>query len=275
MATSILSPIRVFLVNNEPVTREGLRLLLNSQPGISVVGAVSNCLEGIAAVMQDQPDIVLLDINPGDERGLACIQEIRRVAALAQVIILTGADNLDLHYAAVSRGAKGLVRKSETSDVLIKAIKKVHAGEAWLDGMLMARVLNEMWLLLSVSQAEAEAIHPNHIPYLAPEIIKVGVAPNGGPPIVDMAPNGRPTDAESTKIALLTEREREIVSLIGHGLKNKEIAGRLFISVVTVRHHLSSVFEKLEVSDRFGLAIFAFRHGLAEIPNGTNVLDEE
>jgi len=261
MVTPILPPIRVFLVKDEPVTREGLRLLLNSQPGITVVGEVSNCREGIATVMQDQPDVVLLDINLGDERGLTCIQEIRRVAALAQVIILTGASNLELHYSAVRRGAKGLVRKSETTDVLVKAIKKVHAGEAWLDGMLMARVLNEMWLLLEARQVEAEAVNPNHIPGLAPEIIKVEVAPFGGPHGV-----------ESAKIAFLTEREREIVALIGQGLKNKEIADRLFISVVTVRHHLSSIFEKLDVSDRFGLAIYAFQHGLAEIPNGTNML---
>src|SRR5262249_37413975 len=220
MATPILPPIRVFLVKDEPVTREGLRLLLNSQPGITVVGEISNCREGIAAVMQDKPDVVLLDINLGDERGLTCIQEIRRVAALAQVIILTGADNLELHYSAISRGAKGLVRKSETSDVLIKAIKKVHAGEGWLDGRLMARVLNEMWLLLEARQAEA--VNPSHIPGFSPEIIKVERAPNVGPPGVEVAPHGGPPGAESAKIALLTEREREIVSLIGHGLKNKE-----------------------------------------------------
>jgi DNA-binding NarL/FixJ family response regulator len=260
MATSIPPPIRVFLVKDEPVTREGLRLLLNSQPGITVVGEVSNCREGIAEVMRNQPDIILMDINLGDERGLTCIQEVRRVATLAEVIILSGSDNLDLHHSAISRGAKGLVRKSETSDILVKAIKKVHAGEVWLDGMLMARVLNEFWFLLAATQAEAEASNPDHAPGPRPEVVKVNGASNGGPP-----------GAESTKIALLTEREREIVGLIGQGLRNKEIADRLFISVVTVRHHLSSIFDKLEVSDRFGLAIYAFRYGLAEIPYSTNV----
>jgi DNA-binding NarL/FixJ family response regulator len=262
MATSITPPIRVFLVKDEPVTREGLRLLLNSQPGITVVGEVSNCREGIAAVMQDQPDIVLMDINLGDERGLTCIQEVRRVAALAEVIILSGSDSIELHHSAVSRGAKGLVRKSETSDVLVKAIKKVHAGEVWLDGMLMARVLNELWLLLAAGQTEVEAANFNHIHLPGPEVVEIKGATNVGPP-----------GAESAKIALLTEREREIVGLIGRGLRNKEIADRLFISVVTVRHHLSSIFDKLEVSDRFGLAIYAFRYGLAEIPYSTNMPD--
>ncbi|HKQ75631.1 MAG TPA: response regulator transcription factor [Blastocatellia bacterium] len=256
MAASISPQIRVFLVKDEPVTREGLRLLLNSQPGITVVGEVSSCSEGIAAALRERPDIILMDINLADERGITCIREIRSVAAPAQIIILSGADNLELHLSAISHGAKGLVRKSETSDVLVKAIRRVHAGEVWLDGLLMARILNELWLLLAASQGEVVAATPDHIPIPQPEVVKV----NGGPP-----------GAESAKIALLTEREREIVVLIGLGLRNKEIADRLFISVVTVRHHLSSVFEKLEVSDRFGLAIYAFRYGLAEIPDSTNI----
>jgi len=266
MATPIPSPIRVFLVKDEAVMREGLRLLLNSQPGITVVGEVSSCCEGVTAVMEEQPDIILLDAKHGrnhrDECGLSCIREIRRAAAHAQLIILTGDDNLEVDHFVISQGAKGLVRKSETSDVLFSAIKKVHAGEVWLDGTLMARVLNELWLLLADRQTDGEAVNSNHVHVPPPEVIKV-----------DRASRYRLPDAESAKIALLTEREREIVELIGKGLKNKEIADRLFISVVTVRHHLSSIFDKLEVADRFGLAIYAFRYGLAEIPNGTNIPD--
>jgi len=254
MATSS-SPIRVFLVKDEAVLREGLRMLLNNQPGITVVGEVSNCSEGIAAVMREQPDIVLIDADLGDERGISCIREIRRVAADAQVIILTGDDNLETHHFVISQGVKGLVRKSETSDVLVSAIKKVNAGEVWLDGRLMARILNELFLSFAARRPEAEAINSHYVPGWAPEIIRV-----------DGSPKRRPPDDESVKIALLTKREREIVALIGQGLTNKEIADRLFISAVTVRHHLSSIFDKLEVSDRFGLAIYAFRYGLAEIP---------
>ena len=167
---------------------------------------------------------------------------------------------LHSNHVVVSAGAGGLVRKSETSDVLVKAIKKVHAVEVWLDGILMARVLDEMWLLLAARQAEA--VNPDHLP--GPE--RRSYQSEGGV-------KWRTAWRRIGKNRLLTEREREIVGLIGQGLKNKEIADRLFISVVTVRHHLSSIFDKLEVSDRFGLAIYAFRYGLAEIPNGTNVLD--
>ncbi|HWP41952.1 MAG TPA: response regulator transcription factor, partial [Blastocatellia bacterium] len=75
-------------------------------------------------------------------------------------------------------------------------------------------------------------------------------------------------DPESSKIASLTEREREVVALVGEGLKNKQIADRLFISETTVRHHLTSIFDKLGVSDRVELLIYAYRHGLADPPAG-------
>ena len=244
----------MLLANDEAVLREGLQLLLNCQPGIAVVAEVSDCHEAVAAAKQEQPDIVLLDNNLKAENILSCIREIRRGATCAQVIILTGDDNLEEHFSAISQGAKGLVRKSDTSDVLVNAIKKVYAGEVWLDGALITRLLNEMWLLLRAGQAEAEAV--NHIILDAPpQVIEEEEARKNALP-----------DAESAKIASLTGREREIVTLIGEGLKNKEIAGRLFISVITVRHHLSSIYNKLEVSDRFELAIYAFRYGLAKIP---------
>jgi DNA-binding NarL/FixJ family response regulator len=256
MSIFIPHSIRLLLVKDEAVLREGLRLLLNSQAGIIVVGEAANCSEAVATAVREQPDIVLLDSNLGDEGVLACIREIRQAAARVQVIILTGDDNLEAHYSAISQGAKGLVRKSDTSDVLVNAIKKVYAGEVWLDGTLMARVLNEMWILLAATQSDV--VNPNHANgstfHAASENGDGGASKNGMP------------DAELAKIALLTEREREIVTLIGEGLKNKEIAGRLFISGITVRHHLSSIYNKLEVSDRFELAIYAFRYGLAKLP---------
>jgi DNA-binding NarL/FixJ family response regulator len=76
----------------------------------------------------------------------------------------------------------------------------------------------------------------------------------------------KPEDPEATKIASLSEREREVIALIGKGLKNKQIAERLYLSETTVRHHLTSIYNKLEVSDRLELLIYAYQHGLAELP---------
>jgi DNA-binding NarL/FixJ family response regulator len=121
----------------------------------------------------------------------------------------------------------GLVLKEKAATVLLQAIEKVHAGEVWLEGAMIASVLREMTQTRETRQ----------------------------------------TNPEAARIALLTEREREIVALVGQGLRNKQVAERLFISEVTVRHHLTAIFAKLRVADRLELVIYAYRHGLACLPD--------
>jgi two-component system, NarL family, nitrate/nitrite response regulator NarL len=140
--------------------------------------------------------------------------------------VLTGVRDPQMHQSAISRGALGIVQKNGAFDVLLRAIERVNAGEAWIDPTLMARVLSQM---------------------------------SGGS-------KKQKLDPEAVKIASLTEREREVLSWIGQGLKNKEIADKLFISEWTVRHHITSIFAKLEVSDRVELILYAYQRGLAELP---------
>lgn len=247
--------IRLLLVEDQAIIRQGLRLLLERQPGVIVIGEAGNKCEALSVALREQPDIILLDLNLGQESGLTCIPELRLAAPEANILILTGESDLQIHHDAVSLGAKGLVRKTGTSESLIEAIRKVYEGEVCFEGALMARLLDEMWQMRAAKQAEAElsfsngAIESEHSPLQ-----------NGSVMTNELFA------IEATKIATLTEREREIVVLIGEGLKNKQIADRLFISAITVRHHLSSIFSKLDVADRFELAIYAFRHGLAKLP---------
>jgi DNA-binding NarL/FixJ family response regulator len=144
----------------------------------------------------------------------------------ARVIVLTGGRDPEVHRRCVELGADGLLLKDKASEVLIKAIRKVHAGEDWLERSMMRGALAQMRNQGGKEQA----------------------------------------DPEAAKIATLTEREREVVALVGLGLKNKQIAERMFISDTTVRHHLTSVFSKLGVSDRLELVIYAYRHKLAKPP---------
>jgi DNA-binding NarL/FixJ family response regulator len=120
----------------------------------------------------------------------------------------------------------GLVLKHKAADTVIRAIEKVYEGEVWLDRTMIASILNE--------RVNSNGAHEKN--------------------------------TETPKIALLTDREREVIKLIGEGIKNKQIAERMFISEATVRHHLTSVFAKLGVTDRFELVIYAFQHGLAKLP---------
>jgi DNA-binding NarL/FixJ family response regulator len=121
----------------------------------------------------------------------------------------------------------GLVLKDKAAEVLIKAIETVHSGEVWLDGSLTASVISE----------------------------------------ISSVDKSRRPDPEAEKIRSLTGREREIVGLVCEGLKNKHIADRLFISEATVRNHLTSILSKLGLSDRFELALYAYRHHLARPPS--------
>lgn len=253
MPGSVAHPIRIQLIDDQVIVREGLRLLLESQPGLHVVGDAASCKEAVALAQSEQPDVILLDLDLGDSHGLNCLSELLTVAPKAKVLILTGVYDLDVHHAAISSGAMGIVRKLEAGDVLVKAIRKVSAGEVWLDGVLMARVLSDLW---NTRTPSAET--PAAAPALSDKERQVAEM---------WRPKNQPQDDyEAVKIARLTEREREVVTLIGEGLRNQQIADRLCISVITVRHHLSSVFSKLEVGDRFELAIYSYRHGLAKPP---------
>jgi DNA-binding NarL/FixJ family response regulator len=253
MPGSVAHPIRILLVDDQVIVREGLRLLLESQTGFNVVGDAASCNQAVVVAKNEQPDVILLDLDLGDSHGLTCLTELLSVAPKTKVLILTGVYDLDVHYAAINNGAMGIVRKLEAGDVLVKAIRKVSAGEVWLDGVLMARVLNDLWSTRN-QPAEAQA-REKRLSEKERQVAEM------------WRPKNQPRDDyEAVKIARLTEREREVVTLIGEGLRNQQIADRLCISVITVRHHLSSIFSKLEVGDRFELAIYSYRHGLAKPP---------
>jgi two-component system, NarL family, nitrate/nitrite response regulator NarL len=220
-------PIRILIVDDHAVVRAGLRMLIDQNPAMKVVGLAGNRSEALAIAASEQPDLIILDILLGDQDGLTILPDLREVAKNVRVLVLTGLRGSESQRRAMLAGAMGVVLKEHAAEVLIKAIIKVNEGEVWLDRLMMGSLLDEM------SQA--------------PEV-----------------------DSEKGKIASLTEREREVIALIAEGLKNKQIGQRLFISETTVTHHLSSIFSKLDVSDRLELVIYTFAHKLASVPPPTN-----
>ncbi len=218
--------IHILLVDDHSIVRSGLRMLIGSEPGLEVVGEADGRASALDSSARLQPDIILLDLDLGGESSLDFLPDLLANVPQARVILLTGTRNPDEHVRAVRLGAMGVVLKEQAADVLIRAIRKVHAGEAWLDPTLTARLLT-------------------------------GMAPGRG---------AKQVDPEAIKIAALTDREREVIALICEGLQNKTIGQRLFISETTVRHHLTSIFSKLGLENRLELVIYAYRHGLAQPP---------
>ena len=219
-------PIRILMIDDHAVLRAGLRMIIESRIGMVVVGEAENRRESLAAIAQEPPDIILLDLDLGDENGLDLLPELLTAVRDARIILLTGIRDAEVQRRAILLGAMGLVSKQKAADTVIRAIEKVYAGEVWLDRAMIASILNDR-------------VNPN-------------VAPD--------------QNTETLRIAKLTEREREVIRLIGEGIKNRQIAERMYISEATVRHHLTSVFAKLGVEDRFELVIYAFQHGLAKLP---------
>jgi two-component system, NarL family, nitrate/nitrite response regulator NarL len=218
--------VRVLIVDDHGIMRAGLRMLLESQSGIMVVGEASSCADALALATCTQPDVIVLDLDLGGENAVESIPTLLRTAPETRILVLTGLRDPEVHRQAIRHGALGLVFKEKAVETLLQAITKVRAGEVWLEPTMIAQVLGDLTR-----------------PQLSPQ-----------------------TSAEATKIARLTEREREVITLVGEGLRNKHIAERLYISEATVRHHLTAIFAKLDISDRFELAIYAYQHGLAKPP---------
>lgn len=154
--------------------------------------------------------------------------------ARTPVLILTRKDQVEFYQQCLKLGIKGLVSKQNGAEILYKAIEKVYEGEFWFDRSIMGATIRHML-------NEKQSFLDN--------------------PAVQKA-NG------------MTEREREVVELICRGMKNKSIAEKLFIAETTVRHHLTSVFNKLEVASRLELVIYAFKHQLVKLPSQLNGHEE-
>lgn len=222
-----MKPIQILHIEAHTIPRAGLRSLIESQPSLVVVGEARNYREAFAIISRQPPGILLYSFDAHGDGELDGISKLSVVADNMRVLVLTADRDPDLHNHVMRAGARGVVLKDQSVSALVKAIKKVNAGEVWLDRTTTARVLSTMSreIAAQVSRLEMQAV------------------------------------------AALTAREREVITLIAKGLKNKVIAERLFISEATVRHHISSIFAKLGVSDRVELILNAFRFGLADPPH--------
>ena len=216
------SPIRIFIIEDHAIVRAGLRMLLENTQRIGVVGEAPNVSNLLSSPASICPDVILLDLDLGVENGMSFISTLLTRFSPVRILVLTASNETEIHLQAVQAGASGVVLKEQAPEMLIRAVECVHAGEAWLGSALMSAVLSEF---------------------------------------SRRSQNRRP-DPGSDKIARLTPREREVIALISEGLHSDRIAQQLQISEGTVRNHLTSILAKLELSNRFELAVFAFRHHL-------------
>ncbi|MBP0452793.1 response regulator transcription factor [Kitasatospora sp. RG8] len=215
--------IRVVLVDDQPLVRSGLRVIMADHPDLEVVGEAGSGAEAVRLAQEVRPDVVVMDIRMPGMDGIEATRLITAASGSTRVLVLTTFDEDEYVYGALRAGASGFAVKDMAVDDILAAVRVVAAGDA----------------------------------LIAPGVTRRLIADFLDRP----APGGAP--APSRTIAGITEREREVLTLVGRGRSNTEIADELFISVATAKSHVARLLSKLDARDRVQLVIIAYEAGLA------------
>ncbi|MFC3747016.1 response regulator [Paenibacillus sp. GCM10012306] len=206
--------------------REGLATILNLELGMEVVGTAVDGRDAYAKVTELQPDVVLMDIRMPGMDGVEGSELILRHFPETKILILTTFDDAELILQVLEKGVHGYLLKDMPSEAIVSAIQTIYNGGTVLQPDITAMLLKEL----------------NKMPAI----------PSVQPPLLSAN--------DDVLLGSLTDREKEILALLGLGLNNKEIADQLFISEGTVKNHVSSLMAKLGLRDRTQAAVFSVRH---------------
>ncbi|WP_370068358.1 response regulator [Streptacidiphilus sp. MAP5-3] len=251
-------PVRVVVVDDQQVVREGIVMLLGLLPGIDVVAAAADGEEAVALVAEHTPEVVLMDLRMPRMDGVEATRRIRAEHPQTAVIVLTTYADDDSLFPALQAGARGYLTKDAGSEEIARAIKDVRSGAAGLSPQIQARLLERL-----STPDDAATAAPMGPPTTGSPTTGSSTT---GPASAHDAASTQPQTQRGTQPASLpdglTAREAEVLGLIAAGLSNAEIAARLFVSMATVKTHINNLFAKTGVRDRAQAVGYAYEHGL-------------
>ncbi|MBS0294056.1 MAG: response regulator transcription factor [Proteobacteria bacterium] len=221
------APLRLLIVDDQPIIRRGLALMLGAEPGITVVGQAGDGQEALDLALALAPDVVLMDLQMPRLGGVAAIRRLTAQLPQTHVVVLTTFDDDELVFEAIQAGAHAYLLKDAAEEDVLETVRAVHRGESRLSPTVARKLLQQFRLLATG--------------WTAPP----GEAP---PPAHD---EGR-TEASDEP---LSEKEARVLGLLADGLSNKEIAARVFLAEGTVKNYVSRIMEKLHARNRTELAV--------------------
>jgi DNA-binding NarL/FixJ family response regulator len=217
--------IRVLVGDSHPVVYVGLGAILRAEPDIELVGRAHDGVEALELVATIDPDVILMELRLPRMSGLAVLRNLSARPHRGKLLVFTGSEDREEFVEAMKLGCAGILVKSSEPWLIVKSIRKVHEGEIWLNADTTAVIRS-----LAMPAQTAAAL-------------------------------GRDRNAPRARVPL-SQREGEIIVLIAQGCKNKEIAEEMLISEQAVKNHLHKMFDKLDVSGRLELALYAVHNNL-------------
>ena len=221
--TGVSEPIRVFLVDDQQMVRAGFTMLVDSQPDLQVVGEAGDGAEALERLAVTRADVVLMDVRMPRMDGVEATRLLAARADAPRVIVLTTFDLDEYAFAAIKAGAAAFLLKDAAPPDLLNAIRSVYAGDAVVAPSTTRRLLEHFAATL---------------------------------------PDPASAATEDLRLAGLTEREREVLVLVGRGLSNTELAAHLVVAEATVKTHVSRLLAKTGSRDRVQLVVLAYESGL-------------
>jgi DNA-binding NarL/FixJ family response regulator len=218
-------PVRVVLVDDQQLVRAGFRMVIDSQPDLTVVGEAGDGAAAVELLRRTAADVVLMDVRMPGTDGIAATQQVTALPEPPRVVVLTTFDLDEYVVAAIGAGASGFLLKDAPPEEMLAAVRTVHAGDSVIAASSTRRLLQ----------------------HVAPLLRGAGTATAPGDP---------------RTLADLTPREKEVLVLMAYGASNTEIAGQLFVSEATVKTHVGRVLAKTGSRDRVQAVVLAYRTGL-------------
>ena len=238
-------PLRIALVDDQDLVRTGFRMILDAQRDMCVVGQASDGVGALSMVRTTRPDVVLMDIRMPALDGIAATRAVLEADPGIKVIVLTTFDLDDYLVAAMRAGASGFLLKDTTAPELIAGIRAVARGDSVVAPSATRRLL-ERWFAppAPADSPGASAARPADPPEHSARAGRAGL------------------------LAVLSDREKEILTLVGRAMNNREIAGDLFLAESTIKSHINRMLRKLNLRDRAQLIVLAYESGLVRAGEG-------